>query len=105
MHCIDDKPNGICLNHDSAWKGDVRIAWYIAGASGPLPPSLHECWCSAPDLIAGRFSPTNGPPCAQTSSEPPVHVLTRAVALAVEDYLRFKMSRAVDNLSIRRDKL
>lgn len=101
MHCIDDKPNGIVLNHNSDWSGEVRVAWYVAGERrdpGPMPPSLRECWCSGPDLVAGRFAPLSGP-------EPPVNVITRAVALAVETYLRRKMESALDDLFIRRGTL
>jgi hypothetical protein len=108
VHCIDDKPNGIILNHDGDWSGDVRIAWYIAGERrdpGPTPSSLRECWCVGPDLVAGRFTPTSGPPGEPSPSEPPVNVLTRAVALAVEGYLRFQLGRAYDDLFIRRGKL
>ena len=112
MHCIDDKPNGIILNHDGDWSGDVSIAWYVAGKSrdpGPTPPSLHECWCSGPDLVAGLFTPvtnTSEPaPGTIIVPEPPVNVLTRAVALAVEGYLRFRLMRGVDDLFIRRGKL
>lgn len=104
MHCIDDKPNGIILNHDSDWSGNVCIAWYIAGERrdpGPTPPSLRECWCNGPDLVAGLF--TNEPdPGGVLMPEPPVNVLTRAVARAV---LRFKLGRAIDELFIRRGKL
>jgi len=120
MHCIDDKPNGIILNHDGDWSGDVRIAWYIAGERrhdpGPPPPSWRECWCCGSDLVAGRFTPlgvadrrvqktSELPPSGIDVPEPPVNVLTRAVALAVEGYLRFKLERAVDDLFIRRGKL
>lgn len=102
MHCIDDKPNGIILNHDGDWSGDVRIAWYLAEerrlAPGRLPPSLCECWCSGPDLVAGRFSPTHGPAHGLSTPEPPVNILTRAVALAVADYLHLKLGRAVDDI-------
>lgn len=108
MHCIDDKANGIIVNHDGDWSGDVRIAWYIAEERhdpGPTPPSLLECWCSGSDLLAGLFTPIS------ESSHgvlvvPPIHVVTRAVALAVESYLRFKLERFVSvDLFIRRDKL
>lgn len=113
MHCIDDKPNGIILNHDGDWSGDVRIAWYVASERrdpGPTPPSLQECWCRGPDLVAGLFTPvTNArepsPGVVVVVPEPPVNVLTRAVALAVEGYLRFKLGRAYDDLFIRRSKL
>ena len=101
MHCIDDKANGVILNHNSDWSGDVRIAWYIASERrdpGPTPPSLIECSCRGIDLVAGRFTLNDGP-------EPPVNVITRAVALAVESYLRSKMERAVDDLFIDRGKL
>jgi len=104
MRCIDDKPNGIILNHHVEWNGEVRIAWYIAGelcepGPGPIPPSLRECWCSGPDLVAGRFTAFSG-------TEPPIDVITRAVALAVETYLRSKLARVLDDdLFIRRGKL
>ena len=112
MHCTDDKPNGIILNHNGDWSGEVRIAWYVASERrdpGPTPPSLRECWCDGKDLVAGRFTPvTNASepaPSTVVVAEPPVNVLTRAVALAVEGYLRCKMERALDDLFIRRDKL
>lgn len=106
MHCIDDKPNGIIINHNSDWSGDVQIAWYIAsercdlGVSPlrPTPPSMRECACSGVGLIAGRFTLLSG-------DEPPVNVLTRVVALAVETYLRVKMMRAAEDLFIDRGKL
>ena len=101
VHCIDDKANGIVLNHDADWSGEVRLAWYIADERvdpGPTPPSLRECWCLGIDLVAGRFSPVRG-------SAPPVDVITRAVALAVETYLRGKMARAVEDLLIDRGAL
>jgi hypothetical protein len=101
VHCIDDKPNGIVINHNSDWSGEVRIAWYVASERrdpGPTPPSLQECWCRGSDLIAGRFTPLNG-------TEPPVNVITRAVALAVETYLRGRALRAAEDLFIQRGKL
>jgi hypothetical protein len=91
VHCIDDKPNGIVLNHNSDWSGEVRIAWYV-------PDQRRECACSGVDLVAGRFTHLSG-------DAPPVNVLTRAVALAVETYLRAKLERALDDLFIRRGKL
>jgi hypothetical protein len=112
VHCIDDKPNGIILNHNSDWSGEVRIAWYVASERhdpGPTPPSLKECWCEGKDLVAGLFTPVS--PSSEPSPgtvvvpEPPVNVLTRAVALAVETYLRRKLEGAIDNLFIRRGKL
>lgn len=119
MRCIDDKPNGIILNHDGDWSGDVRIAWYTASERrdpGPTPASLRECWCIGPDLIAGRFTPVSAadrrvrrtsdmPLSGVDVPEPPINILTRAVALAVEGYLRFKLERAMDDLFIRRGKL
>jgi hypothetical protein len=119
VHCIDDKPNGIILNHNSDWSGEVRIAWYVADERrdpGPTPPSLCECWCVGKDFVAGRFTPTAGTAAALSAgrhvaagsaivAEPPVNVLTRAVALAVETYLRHKMEGAIDNLFIHRGKL
>lgn len=101
MHCIDDTANGIVVNHNSDWSGEARIAWYVSSERRPMaptPPSLRECWCRGPDLVAGLFTPLRG-------SEPPVNVITRAVALAVETYLRAKMERAVDDLFINRSKL
>jgi hypothetical protein len=107
MHCTDDKANGIILNHNGDWSGEVRIAWYVAAERrdpGPTPPSLQECWCEGKDLVAGRFTPTRTLG-ESMFSEPPVNVLTRAVALAVEDYLRSKMESALDDLFIRRGTL
>ncbi len=102
MHCIDDKPNGIIVNYSPGWGGEARIAWYNADERrdpGPTPPSLRECWCNGPDLVAGRFVQLSG-------VEPPVNVLTRAVALAVESYLREKLERVLDvDLFIKRGKL
>lgn len=101
MRCIDDKANGILINHDGDWSGNVRIAWYIAGERqdlGPVPLSLRECSCNGSDLIAGWFTLYDGP-------EPPINVITRAVALAVETYLRSKMEGAVEKLFIHRGKL
>ena len=111
MHCIDDKPNGIILNHNADWSGEVRIAWYMASERrdpGPTPPSLQECWCAGKDLVAGRFTPVcapNEPMPGVLAAEPPVNVLTRAVALAVETWLRHKLARTVDELFIRRGAL
>lgn len=112
MHCIDDKPNGIVLNHNADWSGEIRIAWYVAAErcdSGPTPPSLQECWCVGKDLVAGRFTPVSVPsnptPGVVLVPELPVNILTRAVALAVETYLRGKMKSAVDELFIHRGKL
>jgi hypothetical protein len=101
MPCIDDKLNGIVLNFHSDWSAEVRVAWYIAAERrdpGPTPPSLRECHCLGRDLISGRFTRVDGP-------EPPVDVITRAVALAVEAHLRRKMERAVEELFIDRGKL
>ena len=101
MHCIDDKPNGVVINHSPDWSGEVRIAWYVADERrdpGPTPPSLQECQCVGKDLIAGRFTLLEG-------VEPPVNVITRAVALAVETYLRNKMLSAAEDLFIDRGKL
>jgi hypothetical protein len=107
MHCIDDKPNGI--NHDGDWSGDVRIAWYDPTERPrefcPTPASLRECWCDGPDLVAGRFTPLLKDRDDHGNAEPPLHVLTRAVALAVETFLRSKMESAVDDLFIQRGKL
>lgn len=101
MHCIDDRANEIVLNHNSDWSGEVHIAWYVATEQlcdpGPTR-SLRECECSGVDLVAGRFTYLFG-------DEPPVDVLTRAVALAVETYLRSKLESALDDLFIRRGKL
>lgn len=108
MRCIDDKPNGIVLNHSPDWTGQVRLAWYIADERvdpGPVPPSLRECWCDARDLVAGRFTPTSSPP-DKRGSPPPVDVITRAVALAVESYLRASLAVFLDEaLFIRRGQL
>lgn len=101
MQHIDDKANGIRINHSSDWSGEARIGWYFADERydlGPTPPSLSECQCSARDLLAGRFTLLSG-------CEPPINVITRAVALAVETYFRVKMMRAAEGLFIRRDKL
>ena len=112
MHCIDDKPNGIIVNHNADWSGEVRIAWYVADErrdQGPTPASLRECWCSGRDLVAGLFTPVSTPsdrPPGTVVSAPPVDVMTRAVALAVEGYLRHKLMRAIDvDLFIKRGKL
>lgn len=107
MHCIDDKPNGIILNHNGDWSGRVRLVWYVASDRrdpGPTPASMRECWCDGPDLVAGLFTPTSGPP-SEPSLEPPVNVITRAVALAVESYLCRKMESALEGVCIRRGKL
>jgi hypothetical protein len=104
VYCIDDKPNGIIINHSSSWSVEVRLAWYIPSERrgpdpGPAPPSLRECECLGVDLVAGHFTLLKG-------DEPPVNVITRAVALAVEAYLRGKMMRALDNdVYIDRGKL
>lgn len=115
MHCIDDKPNGIILNHNSDWSGEVRIAWYVSSERrdpGPTPPSLRECWCEGKDLIAGLFTPVtlagianNSTPGVVVVAEPPINVLTRAVALAVDTYLRRKIMSAAEDLVISRGKL
>jgi hypothetical protein len=94
MHTISDKPNGIFLNHDADWSGDVCISWYLSDKQH----ELHECWCNGPDLVAGHFTKTRG-------IEPPINVITRTVALAVETYLRSKMAHALDDLFIERGKL
>jgi hypothetical protein len=76
MHCIDDKPNGLIVNYSPDWGGEARIAWYLAEE---------------------RRDP--GP----TGDEPPV---TRAVALAVETYLRGRLERVLDaDLFVRRGRL
>jgi hypothetical protein len=101
VHCIHDKANGLVINHTSDWSGDARIAWYDASEfrdPGPTPSSLRECWCQGDLLVAGRFTLTRG-------EVPPLDVVTRAVALAVEALLRAKMSRAVEDFFIRRDAL
>lgn len=90
MHCIDDKPNGIILSHNADWSGDACIGWHTLD---PTPPSLSECWCVGRDLISGRFTLLSG-------VEPPVNVITRAVALAVETYLRRKLMHTVEDLFI-----
>jgi len=112
MHCIDDKAHGIILNHNGDWSGEVRIAWYVTSERrdpGPTLPLLGECWCAGPDLVAGRFKPVSAvsdpAPCSVLVPEPPIDVITRAVALAVEGYLRLKMEKAVDDLFIERGKL
>jgi len=115
VHCIDDKPNGVIVNHNADWSGEVRIAWYDASArrdTDPALPELQECWCDGYDLVAGRFTLVAKAPVnilgrfeMTTNADPPVHVLTRAVALAVETFLRRKMERAIDELFIKRGKL
>jgi hypothetical protein len=109
MHSFHDKHNGIVLNFNADWSGQVRLAWYDPSEyqdPGPTPPSLRECWCDGRDLVAGLFTPTSGPPDKSPSHAPPVDVLTRAVALAVEDYLRSKLARTLDgDLFIERRKL
>jgi hypothetical protein len=100
MRTLDDKANGIVLNHNSDWSGEVRIAWHVTSERRD-PAPLRECWCRGPDLVAGRFTPLNG----TRDDEPPVNVITRAVALAVEGYLRSKMESALDDLFIDRRKL
>jgi hypothetical protein len=97
MRTISDKPNGIILNHDGDWSGEACIGWYVTDRS-----PLHECWCDGPDLVAGKFTKIRG-------IEPPISVITRAVALAVESYFRSKMTDAletfdIDDLSSRRGK-
>ncbi len=84
MHCIDDKANGIVLNHNSDWSGDVSISWYHSDCS------RHECWCRGRSLVAGSFEHVRG-------IEPPLDVITRAVALAVEACLRAEMLSAVQD--------
>jgi hypothetical protein len=116
VHCIEDKPNGIIINHSADWSGDVRIAWYDPAERrdpGPTPPSLRECWCDGYALTAGRFAPITkadvhvaGRFDLTTNVQPPVEVLTRAVALAVESFLRHKLERVMDvDLFIKRGKL
>jgi hypothetical protein len=111
VYCIDDKPNGIVINHSSDWSGEVRIGWYVASERrdlGPTPPSLRECWCVGKDLVAGRFTPLWGTPSltpAVPVAEPPINVITRAIALAVETYLRGRAMRAAEDLFIQRGKL
>jgi hypothetical protein len=112
VHCIYDKPNGIIINHDGDWSGNVRVAWYLDGDRhdpGPTLPVLGECWCTGPDLVAGRFTPVSkvsdpAPSCVHIP-EPPIDVITRTVALAVESYLRSKMENALADLFIKRSKL
>jgi hypothetical protein len=104
MHRIDDKPNGITVTHDGDWSGQVCIAWWnVADIERREPP--RRCWCWGPDLIAGLFTPTSGPPSDLLTSEPPINIVTRAVALAVESCLRDKMAYALDSLFIKRGKL
>ena len=103
MYCIDDGINGIVLNYSADWSDNVRVAWFLAKefrvpGLGPLPPSLQECHCVGSDLISGRFTRVDGP-------EPPIDVITRAVALAVETYLRHKMEHGVAELFINRGKV
>ena len=101
MHCIDDKANGIVINHNSDWSGEVSVAWHavvLRDGFGKSSVDRFECLCSGIDLVAGRFTLIDGP-------EPPVNVITRTVALAVEGYLRSKLERAVDDLFIDRGKL
>lgn len=102
MYIIHDKKNGILINHSSSWCEDARVAWYNVDEyreSGPTPMSLRECQCDAKGLIAGRFTLISG-------TEPPIYVIARAVALAVEDYLRSKLTKLLDNdLFIEREKL
>lgn len=84
MHSIDDKPNGIVLNHNADWSGEVHVTWYMGSGQ------RRECQCMGIDLVAGRFTLCDG-------TEPPINVITRAVALAVEAFLRSKMERALDD--------
>lgn len=107
MHIIDDAPNGIIVNHASDWSGEARVAWYdpsnrddadspdIASPRGLKARGLKECHCVGLDLVAGRFTLTTG-------SEPPVDVMTRAVALAVATFLCDRMVGAAEALSIDR---
>ena len=89
MHTIDDSANKIILNHNSDWSGDVLITWW--GDSTHKAQPWRECHCDGADLIAGRFTLTAG-------AEPPIDVITRAVALAVERYLRRTLESAIEDL-------
>jgi hypothetical protein len=111
MHTIDDDKNGIVLNFNSDWSGEVRLAWYDVTErrgkylTGPVP-SLRECWCDGEDLIAGRFRWVRRPTDDDAAQgEPPLAVITRAVALAVETYLTRKMESALDDIAITRRKV
>jgi hypothetical protein len=91
VHTTDDKANGLVLNHDYDWGGIVYVAW----CSGS---TRHVSSCKGSDLVAGRFTHLTGP-------EPPINVITRVVALAVEGYLRTKLEAFTDNFFIERGKL
>lgn len=103
MNCIDDRANGIIINHNSDWSGNVRIVWYVASErrgddeDHGIPPSM-VCWCNGRDLVNGLLTMAEG-------SEPPLNVITRSVALAVETNLRTKAISAAESLFINRGKL
>lgn len=104
---IEDKPNGILITHNADWSGIVRIAWYMVDGQRS---ALQECWCVGRDLIAGRFTPVSAPNKPEhgrgSLTATPINILTRAVTLAVETYLRSRLQAFVDTLyTIDRGKL
>ena len=98
MNCISDNKNGIFINHNSDWSGEARIAWMISREAYDImdakpPPAHAECWVDSRDLLTGLFTPTRtGDP------EPPVNVITRAVALAVYNHVTATMVRAAEQV-------
>ena len=84
-HCkmVDDGKNSatgiVSLSVD--WAGIVQIAWYIPSERHallelPQPLPFKECTCVGADLVTGRFTHVSG-------EEPPLPVITRALALAI----------------------
>jgi hypothetical protein len=96
MPQIEDDLNNVFINHTVNWSGPTRVGWYFTNELANETAQFRECWCEGRDLVAGRFTFVPGPADAK-ASPPPVDVMTRAVALAVADFLRSKLKRLVEH--------
>lgn len=96
MRTIVDKRTDIVIVHEETWDGEAVITWSTRGFD--ITPTRsrrralsHECHCDARDLVGGRVRVLSG-------EHPDLAVATRAVALAVTQYLRGRAARALDEL-------
>lgn len=94
MHTIDDREHKILIRHPDNWIGTATIYWEAtvrASYTAKATVQALSCEVDGRYLLTGLFTPTRtGDP------EPPVNVITRAVALAVYEHVTATMVRAAE---------
>lgn len=90
MHTIEDKgPYYIRIHHDGAWDGDVAVTWTHGHGT------LHAFVVGARDLLAGTLLSSR----VTAGSTPPMSVVTRVIALAVNAWWSRRMLSAVERVA------